>query len=159
MVDEEARNYVNSYGHLRDIQYAAYDHYARGIELTAKELFVLDILYFAPQGVHESAICKRLSTNKQTVSAIIKKFKKKGYLSLRKDNGDGRNKIIRFSPRGEIWARKIIPSAAEADILAMGDLTKEEMKQLVLLTERFSRAMTIRFAEAEKRLRRGDSMK
>jgi DNA-binding MarR family transcriptional regulator len=151
MINEEARTYVNTYGHLRDIQYAAYDHYAREIGLTAKELFVLSILFFVPQGCHESALCERLSSNKQTISAIIKKFKKKGYLSLVKDRGDARNKIIRFSTKGKAWVNKIIPLAAEAEILAMGDLSKEEMKQLVSLTERFSRAMTNRFAEAEKK--------
>jgi|LAHS01.1.fsa_nt_gb DNA-binding MarR family transcriptional regulator len=151
MINEEARSYVNTYCHLRDIQYAAYDHYARGFGLTAKEFFVMDILYFAPKGCHQSAICERLSTNKQTISAIVKKFKKRGYLSLCKDKGDARNKIIRFSPKGQTWAGKIITPAAVAEVQAMGDLSKEEMRQLIMLTERFSRAMTNRFAEAEKK--------
>lgn len=48
MEREATRAYVNQYGHLRDVQYAVYERYARKHGLTARELFVLDILWFAP---------------------------------------------------------------------------------------------------------------
>ena len=79
---EEVRGYVNQYCELRDVQYAAYEMYARRHNLTARELFVLDIIWFAPDGCLQSDICKRLSATKQTISAIIKKFLKQGYVSL-----------------------------------------------------------------------------
>ena len=44
MEREEVRSYVNQYCKLRDIQFAAYELYARKHGLTAKELFVLDII-------------------------------------------------------------------------------------------------------------------
>lgn len=50
MEREEVRSYVNQYCKLRDIQFAAYELYARKHGLTAKELFVLDIIWFAPDG-------------------------------------------------------------------------------------------------------------
>ena len=73
---EEVRSYVNQYCHLRDVQTAAYELYARKHSLTSKELFVLDIIWFAPDGCLQSELCERLSATKQTISAIIKKFLK-----------------------------------------------------------------------------------
>lgn len=73
---EEVRAYVNQYGELRDVQFAAYEMYARKHNLTAEELFVLNIIWFAPDGCLQSDICERLSATKQTVSAIIKKLMK-----------------------------------------------------------------------------------
>ena len=73
---EEVRNYVNQYGRLRDVQFAAYELYARRHNLTAKELFVLDILWFSPDGCLQTDICERLSATKQTISAIIKQSQK-----------------------------------------------------------------------------------
>lgn len=51
MEREEVRALVNQYCHLRDVQYGAYTVYARRHGLTTHELFVLDIVWFAPDGV------------------------------------------------------------------------------------------------------------
>lgn len=71
MEREEVREFVNRYCKLRDVQFGAYESYARKHGLTAKELFVLDLIWFAPEGCLQSEICERLSATKQTVSAIM----------------------------------------------------------------------------------------
>ena len=116
MEREEVRRYVNEYCHLRDVQTATYELYARKHGLTAKELFVLDIIWFAPDGCMQSDISERLSATKQTVSAIIKKFWKQGYISLTESETDRRNKIVRFTEAGMEYTRKIIPPASNAEI-------------------------------------------
>ena len=123
MKREEVRTYVNQYCRLRDLQFAAYELYARKHNLTAKELFVLDILWFSPKGCLQTEICQRLSATKQTVSAIIKKFFKKGYVSLTESKADRRNKIVRFTDAGFAYCKEIIPAAANAEIDAMGELS------------------------------------
>ena len=97
MEREEVRKFVNVYCHLRDVQYAAYTNYARRFNLTTNELFVLDIIYFAPQGCTQAEICTRMSATKQTISAIIKKFLQLGYVTLR---GSGRPAAKNNSPYG-----------------------------------------------------------
>ena len=119
MEREEVQRYVNQYCALRDIQFSAYELYARGHGLTAKELFVLDLIWFASDGCLQSEICERLSATKQTVSAIIKKFWKQGYLSLTESETDRRNKIIRLTDAGKKYISEIIPPAANAEIDAM----------------------------------------
>lgn len=65
MEREKVRAYDNTYCKLQDVRIAAYGFYARKHALTAKELFVLDILWFAPDGCLQSDICDRLSATKQ----------------------------------------------------------------------------------------------
>ena len=91
---DEVRSYVNQYCRLRDVQFAAYELYARKHNLTAKELFVLDIVWFAPDGCLQSEICERLSATKQTISAIIKKFWKLGYISLTESETEDRKSVV-----------------------------------------------------------------
>ena len=113
MEREEVRAYVNQYCALRDTQYAAYELCARKHGLTAKELFVLDIIWFAPEGCLQSEICERLSATRQTISAIVKKFWKLGYLSLTEAEYDRRNKIIRFTDAGAEYAKTVIHRGGE----------------------------------------------
>ena len=134
---EEVRAYVNQYCHLRDVQYAAYTKCARKHNLTTNELFVLDIIWFAEDGCLQSYICERLSATKQTISAIIKKFLKLGYVTFTESETDRRNKIIRF-----------IPAAADAEISAMAELAKKEnVAELIRLTTLFSNLMKKKFDE------------
>ncbi len=142
---DEVRAYVNQYCLLRDVQFAAYELYARKYGLTAKELFVLDIIWFSEDGCLQSEISERLSATKQTISAIVKKFWKLGYLSLTESETDRRNKIIRFTEAGMEYTRKIIPPAASAEIDAMAELSGEDIAELVRLTTLFSEQMKAKF--------------
>ncbi len=147
MEREKVRAYDNEYCKLRDIQFAAYELYARKHNLTAKELFVLDIIWFAPNGCLQTEICERLSATKQTVSAIIKKFWKMGYISLTEAENDRRNKIVRFTDAGMEYAEQIIPPAANAEVDAMGDLSDNDISELVRITTQFSASMKERFEQ------------
>ena len=147
MEREKVRMYVNEYCHLRDVQTAAYELYARKHGLTAKELLVLDIVWFSPDGCLQSEISGRLSATKQTVSAIIKKLWKQGYISLTESGTDRRNKIVRFTEAGRDYTRKIIPPAANAEINAMAELSGEDIAELVRTTTLFSNWMAQKFSE------------
>ena len=147
---EEVRAYVNQYCLLRDIQYAAYELHARKHNLTSKELFVLDIIWFADDGCLQSEICERLSATKQTVSAIIKKFWKLGYISLTEAENDRRNKIVRFTDAGREYTKNIIPSAASAEIDAMAELDEKDIVEMIRITTLFSNCMKKKFEEIKE---------
>ena len=150
MEREEVKAYVNDYCKLRDVQFAAYEMYARKHNLTAKELFVLDIIWFSPEGCLQSEICERLSATKQTISAIIKKFLKRGYVSLTESEIDRRNKIIRFTDEGIEYTKRIIPPAAHAEIDAMSELFEGDIAELVRLTTLFSHCMKEKFEKIQE---------
>ena len=150
MEREKVRAFVNKYCKLRDVQFSAYEIYARKHGLTAKELFVLDIIWFSPDGCLQSEICERLSATKQTISAIIKKFLKQGYVSLTESETDRRNKVIRFTDEGAEYARRIIPPAAEAEIDAMSVLSENDIAELVRITDLFSYCMREKFNKIQE---------
>ncbi|MDE6313641.1 MAG: winged helix DNA-binding protein [Lachnospiraceae bacterium] len=150
MEQEKVKNYVNEYCKLRDIQFAAYELYARKHNLTAKELFVLDIIWFAEDGCLQSEICERLSATRQTISAIIKKFWKKGYLSFTESKTDRRNKIVHFTETGKEYAKKIIPPAARAKNDAMAEIAEKDIVELIRLTSLFSDCMKSKFSEIKE---------
>lgn len=152
MSKESVNIRVNSYCRLRDKQYAAYAEYARRHGLTTKELFILDIIYFAQDGCTQAEICERLSATKQTVSAAIKKFWKSGYLSFEESKTDRRTKMVRFTASGKEYVERIIPPAAQAENDAMAELSHEQQAALVRLTDLFSEQMRLKFESTKKDL-------
>ena len=146
VVSQEINTLVNAYCRLRDRQYAVYSRCAKRHGLTANELFVLDILWFAPEGCTQTEICERLSANKQTIAAVIDRFRKKGLLWCEEVAEDRRNKRIRFTEAGRQYAGAVIPPAAGAENLAMAELGIEKLAELVKLTARLTENMEKQFA-------------
>ena len=146
-VDKEVNELVNAYCGLRDRQRAVYDRCAKRHNLTVNELFVLDILWFAPDGCTQKEICERLSANKQTIAAITGRFLKKGYIRMEEVAKDRRNKRIRFTDSGKTYAQTVIPPAADAENRAMSGLGLTHAAELVRLTEVFTGFMEKEFAE------------
>ena len=66
----------------------------------------MDLIWFAADGCLQYEICERLSATKQTISAIIKKFLKQGYVTLTESETDRRNKVIHFTAAGKEYAKK-----------------------------------------------------
>ena len=124
--------------------------YARKHGLTTKELFILDIIYFAQDGCTQAGICERLSATKQTVSAAIKKFWKLGYLSFEESKTDRRIRLIRFTAAGKEYVERIIPPAAQAENDAMAELSGEQQAELIRLTDLFSEQMRLKFQSINK---------
>lgn len=145
MTRDEATKLVRQYEHLRDVQFAAYELYARRYDLTAKELFVLFLIWSAPDGCLQSEICTRLSATKQTISGIVKKFWKLDYLSLTESETDRRNKIIRLTEAGKEYTDRIIAPPTEAEIDAMMELDDKDIADLVRITTQFSQYMKEKF--------------
>ena len=140
-VSKEINDLVNAYCRLRDRQHAVYSKCAKQHDLTTNELFVLDILWFAPEGCTQTEICERLSANKQTIAAIVTRFWQKGYLILEEVAEDRRTQRIRFTEAGRAYAGAIIPPAANAENLAMAELGAENLTELVDLTTRLTENM------------------
>ncbi len=147
---KEINDLVNAYGRLRDRQFAVYAEYAKRYGLTTHELFVLDILWFAPDGCTQKEICDRMSANKQTINAIITRFYKRGHLYFEETKKDRRVKRIVLTERGKSYAKSIIPPGADAENLALADMT-EKAAELVKLTATFTENMEKRVAETNEK--------
>ena len=119
--------------------------------LTVNELFVLDILWFAPEGCTQKAMSDRLSVNKQTINAIVTRLDKQGYISYVLVKEDRRNKRIVLTESGRTYAKNIILPAADAENLAMADMPIVKIKELVELTTVITENMERRFADIEEK--------
>lgn len=150
MSKESVNIHVNNYCRLRDKQYAIYAEYARKHGLTTKELFILDIIYFAQGCCTQAEICRRLSATRQTVSAAIKKFWKMGYISFEESVNDRRIRMVRFTASGREYVERIIPPAAQAENDAMAELSEGQQAELVRLTDLFSEQMRLKFKSIKK---------
>ena len=71
MTKNDKRN-AYLYCKFRDEQFALYDAYAKKNGLMMNTLLVLNVLYYAKEGMTQKDICERTFNSKQTVSIIIK---------------------------------------------------------------------------------------
>lgn len=108
------------------------------------------ILWFAPCGCTQKEICGKMSANKQTVNAIVTRFDRQGFISYTEVKEDRRNKKIILTESGKAYAKNIIPPAADAENLAMADMSPIKAAELVKLTSAFTENMERRFAEIKE---------
>ena len=148
---KEINDLVNAYCRLRDRQVAVYARCAKMHGLTVNELFVLDILWCAPEECTQKAMSDRLSVNKQTINAIVTRLDKQGYISYVLVKEDRRNKRIVLTESGRTYAKNIILPAADAENLAMADMPIVKIKELVELTTVITENMERRFADIEEK--------
>lgn len=111
---------------------------------------MFDILYFVREnkaGYTQAQICENLYLRKQTVNSALKKLEKEGYIYLAKDAGNGKNKTIHFTEKGEELARNTIDQVYEVEKRAFERLSPEErwgvlyygLKQIEILEEETDR--------------------
>lgn len=137
MSQPDAYQNVLRYVRLRDTQFDIYVRYAKRFRIPVKSLFVLNALYYAPEGCTQMEICLRAYSSKQTVSAIIKGYLAQGYVELTELPADRRNKLVRLTEAGWKYAEPIVPPVTEAETAAMEQLTPEQQNVLVELTTAF----------------------
>lgn len=113
MNQSEVNKNVIRYVRLRDTQFDVYVQYAKRFAIPVKSLFVLSALYDAPEGCSQMDICIKAYSSKQTVSAIIKGYLERGYVSLTELPTDRRNKLVRLTAAGRKYAESIVPVCHE----------------------------------------------
>lgn len=78
-----------------------------------------------------SELCREMSLAKGTVSGIVSRLEKCGYLEKTKNKDDKRNTYIRFSPQGMEFAQKFRVSIQESFDKIFKDCTQEEMDEFI----------------------------
>ena len=151
MTKEDRRN-AFLYCKFRDEQYALYNEYSKENGLLMKTFLVLNVLYYAKNGMTQREICKRIFNSKQTVNLIIKNLLKDGYITVESDAKDKRNTLIRMTESGIAYAKKPVTHITWAEDTAMSMFTPEEQEQLISLSRRFTKNLTdlINGSEDEK---------
>lgn len=141
-ITKEDRKNAFLYCKFRDQQFALYDEYAKSNGILMKTFLVLNVLFYAKDGMTQREICDRTFQSKQTVSLIIKNLLTDGYVSLSENPEDKRNKIVRMTDAGRDYAERPVRHITWSEDTAMSMFTPEEQELFISLSRRFTQNLT-----------------
>lgn len=79
----------------------------------------------------QKQICSWWALPKQTVHGILQELEKQGYLQIRANMENKRERLVSFSQTGEAYANRILTPLQEMEERAMEALGEEGRKQLI----------------------------
>ncbi|KPI50753.1 MarR family transcriptional regulator [Clostridioides difficile] len=79
----------------------------------------------------QKQICDWWALPKQTVHGILLDFEKKGYITIKANAKNKRERLIAFTKSGEIFASSILDKLHQMEENAMNKLGEEKRKQLI----------------------------
>ena len=99
--------------------------------MQGKSLLILTCLYYTRDGITQNTICEKIYSTKQVVSAAIKTFKNKGYIYFEEKEKDRRERIVKLTKEGYLYASKILDPLREYEETAIGELSSEQQKLFI----------------------------
>lgn len=141
-VSKQTRKNAFLYCMFRDQQFALYSAFAKSCGLTMNTLLVINVLYYAEDGLTQSEICSLTHHSKQTVSLIVKKLVADGHASLTGSKDDAHVKVVRLTESGRLWAEGPVRHITRSEDAAMAALEPQEQELLVSLSRRFTENLT-----------------
>lgn len=138
MTKEDKKN-AYLYCKFRDEQFALYDEYAKRNGMMMKTLLVVNVLFYAKDGMIQKEICQRTFQSKQTVNLIIKNLLAGHYVTVTEVPENKRNKIVRMTDAGRAYCEKVVRHITWAEATAMSMFTPEEQKLLIDLSRTFTK--------------------
>ena len=141
MTREDKKN-AYLYCKFRDEQFALYDEYAKRNGMMMKTLLVVNVLFYAEDGMTQKEICRRTFQSKQTVNLIIKNLLAENYVTVTEVPENKRNKIVQLTDAGRAYCEKVVRHITWAEDTAMSMFTPEEQKLLIDLSRTFTKNLT-----------------
>ena len=131
------------YCKFRDEQFALYDEYSKRHGMLMKTLLVVNVLFYAKDGMTQTEICRRTFQSKQTVNSIIKNLLTDGYVTITEIPENRRNKTVRMTEAGRAYCEKVVRHITWAEDTAMSMFTAGEQKQLIDLSRTFTKNLAM----------------
>lgn len=138
MTKEDKKN-AYLYCKFRDEQFAMYDAYAKRHGMLMKTLLVVNVLFYAPDGLTQRDICDKTFQSKQSVNLVIKNLLADGYVTVTEVPENKRTKVVRMTESGRAYCEKVVRHITWAEDTAMSMFTAVEQKQLIELSRIFTR--------------------
>lgn len=95
-------------------------------------MFLLDEIHRDPAHCTQSLLVSKVLLPKQTVSSALKKMEEAGLIFRENNPKDKRNKFVRLTPKGQVYADALMGEMEQAEVDAFLSLTPE---QQVAITE------------------------
>lgn len=141
MTKEDKKN-AYLYCKFRDQQFALYDEYAKRNGMMMKTLLVVNVLFYAKEGMTQKEISQRTFQSKQTVNLIVRNLLTEGYVTVTEAPENKRNKIVQMTDAGRAYCERVVRHITWAEDTAMAMFTPTEQKQLIDLSRTFTRNLT-----------------
>ncbi len=116
---------------------AMYDEWAKEHGLSPNSALVLYALYESKEMCTQKNISQKWSIPKQTVNTILKDFIEKGYVELFTLENDKRNKALKLTPNGRIYAGKIIDALHKREMFVIDKMGLDIVTKMNDTTELF----------------------
>ena len=142
MTKEDRKN-AYLYCKFRDEQFALYDAYAKRNGIRMNTFLVLNVLFYAKDGLTQHDICEKTFQSKQTVNLIIKNLLENSYITVVEVPENKRTKIVRMTETGRDYCEKVVRHITWAEDTAMSMFSPEEQKQLIELSRTFTKNLTM----------------
>jgi DNA-binding MarR family transcriptional regulator len=97
--------------------------------LTHQQIIVIKLLAQKKE-ITISEICEEMSLSKGTVSGIVQRLTKVGYVKKEKHEDDKRNTYVTFSEKGIDFANNFLVTINESFDSIFKDCTREELEQM-----------------------------
>jgi len=101
--------------------------------LPVQQYLVLRVIKYAPDPVNSVVVSNWLDRNHNSISSIVDRMEKAGYLKRVKNVNDRRSAILIITPKGETLYRKTCKTAEELPKKVLSVLTEKELKSLLRL--------------------------
>ena len=124
---EQIDSYYNSWFEINNI----YHIWAKRHGMQDVTLFILYVINNTTPYCTQSQICNKLFLPKQTVSQILSGLEKEGHILKESDAKDRRNKIIRFTEKGTLFATSILEELKLAEIECFNQISQEQRRTIV----------------------------
>lgn len=141
MTEDDKKN-AYLYCKFRDEQFALYSEYAKSHGMLMNTLLVVNVLFYAKDGLTQRDICERTFQSKQTVNLIIRNLLDKAYVTVEERKENKREKLVRMTDMGRDYCGKVVRHVTWAEDTAMSMFSPEEQKQLIDLSRTFTKNLT-----------------
>ncbi len=135
-MDDKIAMHIRAYCACLHEWNAAYEDYAKSVDLNFTSLSILSALY-ETENCTQKMLCEQCFLPKQTVNTAVTAFYKKGWIRMQELPEDRRNKTIHFTEKGQYEAERILQKVHQSERTAMGGLSEEEQGLLLALTRRY----------------------
>ncbi|EHI69844.1 MarR family winged helix-turn-helix transcriptional regulator [Streptococcus ictaluri] len=133
---------VKQYNHLFDQQMSLFEKYARQNGLQGNSFQLLLWIYYNPQGMTQTSLCRKTRWSKQLVHATIKSWLQKDYVYLLESPKDKRVKLILLTKKGLKLSKEIIKPFEKRQTRALSTLSEDERVELLQLMSRYTSSLT-----------------
>ena len=104
-------------------------------------MFLLDEIHRNPEYCTQSMLVSKVLLPKQTVSSAVKKMEEAGLIVRENNPKDKRNKFVRLTPEGQIYADALMGEMEQAEVDAFLSLTPEQQIAITQGLDAFANAI------------------